>query len=216
MAPRELPLSHTSSHSAPPPSRPCTGDGGPATLALLNGPVYARVRPRDGAVVIIDVFQNFRIRAVARNGTITTIAGDGHYGGCANTAPPVHLRVVTSHLLTTRCLGAGFQDAVDPLQAEFRGANDVAFDASGSMLVCDSENHRIRKMDGATGAVTTIAGNGDMGYNVDVRGGTDTAAVAPPPTSRVHVHCARLEDATAGHRRRHRQALLSVRRRGCP
>ena len=77
-----------------------TGDGGPATLALLNGPMCARVRPSDGAVVIIDVFQNYRFRAVHRNKTITTIAGDGHYGMCAPSFPGPHTRLGVSTVAT--------------------------------------------------------------------------------------------------------------------
>ena len=74
---------------------------------------------------------------------------------------------------------AGFKDSSDPLLAEFSNPKDIVFDAEGSMLVCDHENARIRKIGSKSGAVTTVAGIGKMGYNGDVGVGSWSAACAP-------------------------------------
>lgn len=60
-------------------ARPHAGDGGPATRAELNGPNMARVRPSDNAVIVIDS-QNNVVRALVKNGSIVTVAGNGRYG----------------------------------------------------------------------------------------------------------------------------------------
>ena len=50
-----------------------SGDGGPAAGAQLNYPTDVAVRP-DGSVLIADE-ANYRVRSVASDGTITTVAG---------------------------------------------------------------------------------------------------------------------------------------------
>src|ERR1700689_812495 len=54
------------------------GDGGPATNATLNQP-YGMAPDAAGNLYIADDFNN-RIRKVAVNGTITTVAGTGAAG----------------------------------------------------------------------------------------------------------------------------------------
>ncbi len=56
---------------------------------------------------------------------------------------------------------------------------DVAIDASGNMYIVDNNNNRIRKVT-PSGIITTIAGNGSMGYSGD--GGAATAAKLNSPS----------------------------------
>jgi streptogramin lyase len=44
---------------------------------------------------------------------------------------------------------------------------DVAFDPAGNLYFSDTNNHRVRKVDAKTGAITTVAGNGKKGFGGD-------------------------------------------------
>src|SRR5258706_378378 len=56
----------------------------------------------------------------------------------------------------------------------------VALDASGNLYIADSFNGRIRKVDAATGNITTVAGNGSASFAGD--GGAATSASLKYPT----------------------------------
>ena len=104
----------------------------------------------DGTLYIADT-GNQRIRAVL-NGQITTFAGNG---------------------------SAGFAgDAGPALAAEFNGPSALAIDSSGALLVCDSRNHRVRRIASAT--ITTIAGSGTQGFAGD--GAAATGAELDTPS----------------------------------
>ncbi len=124
-----------------------SGDGGPATQALLGDPVGVAV-DGNGNVYIADA-DNHRIRRVeAATGTISTIAGTGErdYSG----------------------------DGGPATQAEFRDPVGVAVDGNGNVYIADADNHRIRRVEAATGTISTIAGTGERGYSGD--GGPATEA----------------------------------------
>jgi hypothetical protein len=50
----------------------------------------------------------------------------------------------------------------------------VAVDASGNVFIADTITHRIRRVEAATGVITTVAGNGTAGFSGD--GGAATSA----------------------------------------
>jgi sugar lactone lactonase YvrE len=121
------------------------GDGGPATNATLLGPNAVAV-DADGNVFIADS-SNARVRKVAGNGTISTVAGFGSFGKSADRGAATNA-------------GLGF-------------VSGVAFDALGNLFLSDLGNNRIRKVD-VRGAITTVAGDGSPGYQGD--GGPATNA----------------------------------------
>lgn len=89
--------------------------------------------------------------------------------------------------------------------ALLNGPFDVAVDSAGNLYFSDTFNHCIRRVDGATGVITTVAGRGDAGYSGD--GGRATDAQLNEPygialdragnlyVADRHNHCVRRVDA---------------------
>ena len=50
----------------------------------------------------------------------------------------------------------------------------MAVDGAGNVFVADTNNHRIRRVDGGSGVITTVAGTGTRGASGD--GGPGTSA----------------------------------------
>jgi len=123
-----------------------SGDGGPATNAMLRDPDRIGM-DQAGNLYIADA-NNEAIRKVDNAGIITTVVGIGGYGGYSGDGGPA-----TAALLNP------------PL--------GVAFDGTGNMYIADGYNHVVRKVDVA-GTITTFAGNGSSGISGD--GGPATAA----------------------------------------
>lgn len=110
-----------------------SGDGGPATRATFNQPYSLQV-DRCGDVYVVDRL-NYVIRKVAAaTGIVTTVAGTGEagYGG----------------------------DGGPGTLALFREPNDCFLDGQGGLLIADVQDQRIRRLELATGIITTFAGNG--------------------------------------------------------
>jgi sugar lactone lactonase YvrE len=124
-----------------------SGDGGPATKARINTPKGVMV-DAGGNVYIADSLNN-RVRRVDKaTGNIATVAGNGKaaYRGDGGLATAASLQVP-------------------------RG---MATDAAGNLYIADDDNHAVRRVDQATGRITTIAGTGAAGSSGD--GGPATAA----------------------------------------
>jgi uncharacterized protein (TIGR03437 family) len=109
-----------------------TGDGGPATAALIYSP-YGLATDAAGNLYFSDTL-NHTIRKVATNGTITKIAGTG--------------------------LKSFSGDGGDPLLATMNQPTGIVVDPAGNVLFSDSLNFRIRKI-GTDGTISTFAGIGN-------------------------------------------------------
>ena len=104
------------------------GDGGPATAAELNGPTAAAAAA-DGSVLVADT-GNDRVRRIAPNGVITTVAG------------------------STRGLSG---DGGLAIAAQLNSPHGITPLPDGSFLVVDTGNSRIRRV-APNGFISTVAG----------------------------------------------------------
>jgi sugar lactone lactonase YvrE len=77
-----------------------------------------------------------------------------------------------THLITTvagRSTSCGFNtgtfsgDGGQATAADLDSPGGVAFDRGGNMYITDTYNHRIRRVDAASGTITTVAGSGPFG-----------------------------------------------------
>ena len=108
-----------------------SGDGGPATEATLDN-LYSLQVDTNGDLYIVDRL-NAAIRKVeATTGIITTVAGTGEPGYSGDGGPA--------------------------LEATWGAPKAMRCDHQDNVIVVDTENHAIRRIDAVTGIVTTIAG----------------------------------------------------------
>jgi sugar lactone lactonase YvrE len=66
------------------------------------------------------------------------------------------------------------------VQAELNSPTGVAVDGSGNILIADTANNRVRRVDATSGLISTVAGTGDEGFNGD--GGSATQARLMQPS----------------------------------
>ncbi len=122
-----------------------TGDNGPATEAGLNFPEGVAV-DQAGNIFIADTSFH-SIRKVNVDGIITKVAGN-----------PDNASLFIEN---------GYNgDNIPAIEASLNSPEGVAVDQAGNIFIADAGNNRIRKVD-VNGMITTVAGNGDKGYNGD-------------------------------------------------
>ena len=71
-------------------------------------------------------------------------------------------------------------DGGSAVEATLNNPFDVVFDSQGRLIFTDTFGQRIRRVDMASGVITTIAGNGQEGYSGD--GGPATEAMLDTPS----------------------------------
>ncbi len=114
------------------------GDGSRAVDAFLNQP-YDVCFDSTGNLYVADV-GNHRIRKITPEGFIETAAGTGEIGYTGDAGPAIAAALNTPY--------------------------GIAIDALDRLLVADSENHVVRRID-ENGVLSTIAGTGQPGYSGD-------------------------------------------------
>jgi trimeric autotransporter adhesin len=125
----------------------CSGDGGQAVAAELNGPHGVSV-DNSGNIFIADFYNNVIREVVATTGIIETVAGNGKAGYSG--------------------------DGGQATQAELYGPVGVFVNNSDNIFIADSSNNVIREVMATPGIIETVAGNGKAGYSGD--GGKATQA----------------------------------------
>jgi sugar lactone lactonase YvrE len=111
-----------------------SGDGGPAAAASLNMP--HEIQFDSAGSVYIAERDNHVVRKVdAKTGGISTVAGTGAPGFSGDGGPAT--------------------------RAQLRHPHSIAVDRGGRLLICDTGNHRVRRVDLRSGLIETYGGTGE-------------------------------------------------------
>lgn len=203
------------------------GDEGPGTSAQLSSPSGVAVRP-NGHLVIADT-GNHRVREVALDGTITTIAGGDRPGDEGDGGPAAEalldsptgvavfpngtilvadtgnhrIRQIDQQGIITSVVGTGHPgrsgDGGQARAAELHAPEDVVAADDGSVLIADTGNHLLRRK-APDGTLVTLAGSGQSGDAGD--GGPATLADLRAPRGVVDVGGRTVVADTGNHRLR--------------
>src|ERR1041384_713259 len=136
------------------------GDGGPANAALLNGP-FDVAFDSAGNLYFSDTF-NHRIRRVdGRTGIIATVAGNGEAGHAGGAGPAT--------------------------RASLNEPYGIVLDRAGNIYIADRLNRRVRRVDAASGIITSMGGTGEAAYSGD-GGPAAKAGLVEPDRLAPHAH----------------------------
>jgi large repetitive protein len=133
--------------------------GAQCTVNVVFQPKYPGLR--SGAVVIENAAGNLVLGSTLLTGTAT---------GALSVLIPGEINTVAGTAADWIYQG----DDVLATDAPIYLPRGVAVDAAGNLFLADASNNRVRRVDAATGLISTIAGNGIAGYSGD--GGPATAA----------------------------------------
>lgn len=118
-----------------------SGDGGPALKAGLSQPFGLEIAP-DGMLYFCD-YSNHAVRRIdLKTNVITTVAGTGRKPGYSGDGGPA-------------------------TAAQLHEPHEIRFDREGNYYLSDTSSHAVRKVDGKTGIISTIAGTGKNGFAGD-------------------------------------------------
>jgi sugar lactone lactonase YvrE len=183
-----------------------SGDGGPATAAQLLSPSGLALDGR-GGLFVADTGNN-RVRHIAADGTITTVAGNGVEDQSEEGTPALEaalnepaavavdgagslyvaerdrvLRIPGDgriHTVAGHLYDSGYNgDNLPGPAATLYDPQGLAVDAAGNVYIADSGTFRIRKV-GTDGIIRTVAGAGGN-YEFGGDGGPATAALLNDP-----------------------------------
>ena len=182
-----------------------SGDGGPATSALMNTPSGVAVDGR-GNLYISDQ-RNSRVRRVdAVSGVISTVVGTGERGVSGDGGLATSARILWPRGLAVDSLdnlyisginrvrrvdaasgiietvaGTGRRgysgDGGPATSAEMINGPGIAVDSLGNLYI--PAKHRVRRVDAASGVISTVVGTGQRGRSGD-RGPATSATLSGP------------------------------------
>ena len=116
-----------------------SGDGGPAIGAQFNQPHGIAIDPLDN-LYVCDVLNNRVRRVDAKTGIITTFAGNGEMAASPDEGP---------------------------LNSPLYGPRSLEISRAGRIYVCLREGNSVFELDGKSGKMKRVAGNGKNGYTGD-------------------------------------------------
>lgn len=148
------------------------GDGGPALAAELDTTCGVAVDDAGNLYLSSEWANNIR-RVDAQSGIITLFAGQD-------------ARLYPAEREDSRPYGGprvslmGYHGDGGPASAAtFRHPEHLAFDSKGNLYVCDNSNDRVRKIDGQTGLISTVLGNGQRASNGDGGPAVEASTLMP-------------------------------------
>ncbi len=112
----------------------------PATECALLEPFGVEFTP-SGEMIIVEMTKGERVRKVGKDGMLRVIGGIGKKGYSGDGGPAT--------------------------EAAFNGIHNLAILPDGDVLLADSFNSTLRRLDMKSGVVTTVSGNGKAGYAGD-------------------------------------------------
>lgn len=191
------------------------GDGGPASAARFGGIYCISLDPRGESLYLADLDNRRIRKIDLKSQVVSTVAGNGERGvpidgaGAAQ-APLVDpravavslagevyvlergghaLRVVSPDGKIRTVVGTGVKgsggDGGDARQAQLNGPKHLCLDRDGTILIADTENHRIRRYLPREGKILPVAGSGKKG-TAGVGGAADAVELFQPHGVTVH------------------------------
>lgn len=167
--------------------------GNISTLASVPGSIWQLTVDGAGSVFVGEPV-NDRVVKISAGGSVTTwvtvpgsnitdvqVAPDG----TVYASDRFQLRIwkIDPVLAVTVLAGNGYAsfggDGGQADLAQIDYPSGTAIDPAGNLLIVDSNNHRVRRVDRLTGAIDTIAGTGDQGFSGD--GGPAVSAMLSNP-----------------------------------
>ena len=129
---------------------------GQPTEALINQP-YGLAIDGNGDMYFAQRFDPAVRKIDGLTGIITTVAGTGEFGYSGDGGP-------------------GYE-------AMLREPNDLHLDGRGGLLIADIQDQRVRRVDLATGIITTFAGTGEKSREGDGKHRTEASLMGPRAVS---------------------------------
>lgn len=165
------------------------GDGGPAAAAKFNVTMTATLSPDHQRIYVADIGNHRTRAIDLASGIVTTVAGSGKKGLPADGTQALEAAMGDTRAVTqaadgtlyvllrggnslvavkdgkvTTVVNAGGKkgysgDGGPGRDATMNGPKYVAMDASGNVLICDTENHCVRRYSPSTQKIELIAGS---------------------------------------------------------
>lgn len=165
-----------------------SGDGGPATAATFNVTMTSSLSPDRKRIYIADIGNSRTRAVDLESGIVTTVAGNGKKGLPADDSDALNAAMGDTRAVTQAKDGTlyvllrggnslvavkdgkartvvnaagkkGYSGDGGPgREATMNGPKYVDMDADGNVLICDTENHCVRRYSPATQKIELIAG----------------------------------------------------------